>query len=85
MKEQRCILLIDDKDQSDVANSIKLQLKKDFDLEFILIRTADSKLKKDEEEELDLDKLKAGIETRIKNKNKAFQKQKGHHTFLQLG
>lgn len=46
MKEQRCILLIDDKDQSDVANSIKLQLKKDFDLEFILIRTADSKLKK---------------------------------------
>lgn len=69
MKEQRCILLIDDKDQSDVANSIKLQLKKDFDLEFILIRTADSKLKKDEEEELDLDKLKAGIETRIKNKN----------------
>ena len=69
MKEQRCILLIDDKDQSDVANSIKLQLKKDFDLEFILIRTADSKLKKDEEEELDLDKHKAGIETRIKNKN----------------
>lgn len=69
MKEQRCILLIDDKDQSDVANSIKLQLKKDFDLEFILIRTADSKLKKDEEEELDLDKLKARIETRIKNKN----------------
>ena len=69
MKEKRCILLIDDKDQSDVANSIKLQLKKDFDLEFILIRTADSKLKKDEEEELDLEKLKAEIETRIKNKN----------------
>lgn len=69
MKEKRCILLIDDKDQSDVVNSIKLQLKKDFDMEFILIRTADSKLKKDEEEELDLEKLKAEIETRIKNKN----------------
>ena len=69
MKEQRCILLIDDKDQSDVANSIKLQLKKDFNLEFLLIRTADSKLKKDEEEELDLEKLKVEIETRIKNKN----------------
>ena len=69
MKEKRCILLIDDKDQSDVVNSIKLQLKKDFDIEFILIRTADSKLKKDEEEELDLEKLKAEIETRIKNKN----------------
>lgn len=69
MKENRCILLIDDKDQGDVANSIKLQLKKDFDLEFILIRTADSKLKKDEEEELDLEKFKEEIETRIKNKN----------------
>lgn len=69
MKEKRCILLIDDKDQSDVANSIKLQLKKDFDLEFILIRTADSKLKKDEEEELDLEKLMVEIATRIKNKN----------------
>ena len=69
MKEQRCILLIDDKDQSDIADSIKLQLKNDFDLEFILIRTAASELKKDEEEDLDIEKLKAEIETRIKNKN----------------
>lgn len=69
MKEQRCILLIDDKDQTDVADSIKLQLKNDFDLEFILIRTAASELKKEEEEDLDIEKLKAEIETKIKNKN----------------
>lgn len=69
MKEQRCILLIDDKDQSDVADSIKLQLKNDFDLDFVLIRTAASELKKDEEEDLDLTKLKAAIEASIKNKN----------------
>lgn len=69
MKEERCILLIDDKDQSDVADSIKLQLKNEFDLEFILIRTADSNLKKDGEEDLDIEKLKVEIETRIKNKN----------------
>ncbi len=69
MKEERCILLIDDKDQSDVADSIKLQLKNEFDLEFILIRTAASNLKKDGEEDLDTEKLKVEIETRIKNKN----------------
>lgn len=69
MKEQRCILLIDDKDQSDVTDSIKLQLRNDFDLEFILIRTAASELKKDDGEDLDIDKLKSEIETKIKNKS----------------
>lgn len=69
MREQRCILLIDDKDQSDVTDSIKLQLKNNFDLEFILIRTAASELKKNDEEVLDLDKLRAEIGERIKNKN----------------
>ena len=69
MKDQRCILLIDDKDQSDVTDSIKLQLRNDFDLEFILIRTAASELKKDDEEDLDIDKLKSEIETKIKNKS----------------
>ena len=69
MKQKRCILLIDDKDQSDVTDNIKLQLKNDFDLEFILIRTAASELKKDEEEDLDIDKLKSEIETKIKNKS----------------
>lgn len=69
MREQRCILLIDDKDQSDITDSIKLQLKNNFDLEFILIRTAASELKKNDEEVLDLDKLRAEIGERIKNKN----------------
>ena len=45
MKEHRCILLIDDKDQEDVSNSIKTQLRNDFDLEFLLIRTAAPELK----------------------------------------
>ena len=69
MKEQRCILLIDDKDQTDIADSIKLQLKNDFDLEFILIRTSASELKKEEEEDVDIEKLKVEIETKIRNKH----------------
>lgn len=69
MKEQRCILLIDDKDQKDVADNIKLGMKNDFDLEFILIRTSASKLKKDDEEDVDKDKLKAEISERISNKS----------------
>lgn len=69
MKQQKCVLLIDDKDQEDVANSIKLQLRNDFDLDFILIRTAAPELKKKEEESIDLDKLKSEIETKVKNKN----------------
>ena len=69
MKQKRCILLIDDKDQSDVTDSIKMQLRNDFDLEFILIRTAASELKKDEGEDLDIDKLKSEIEAKIKNKS----------------
>ncbi len=69
MKQKRCILLIDDKDQSDVTDSIKMQLKNDFDLEFILIRTAAAELKKDGGEDLDIDKLKSEIESKIKNKS----------------
>ncbi len=69
MKQKRCILLIDDKDQSDVTDSIKLQLRRDFDLEFILIRTTASELKKDDGEDLDIDKLKTEIEAKIKNKS----------------
>lgn len=69
MKERKCILLIDDKDQSDVTDSIKYQLRNDFDLEFVLIRTAAPKLKKDNSENLDLEKLKSEIVTKIRNKN----------------
>ncbi len=69
MKEHRCILLIDDKDQEDVSNSIKTQLRNDFDLEFLLIRTAAPELKEDNSEDLDLSKLKAVIEDKIGRKH----------------
>lgn len=69
MKRQRYILHIDDKDQSAVIDSIKRTLKDDFDLEFIFIQTTSSELKEDDSENLDLDKLKKDIETKIKNKH----------------
>ena len=68
MKYKKCILLVDDKDQSDVIDSIKLQLRNDFDLEFILIRTSASEFKKENSEDLDLDKLRTKIETAVKYK-----------------
>lgn len=69
MKQKRCILVIDDKSQSTVVKGIGSKLFKDFDLDFILIRTADAKLKKDNSEELDVEKLKTEIETKIKGKH----------------
>lgn len=69
MKEHRCILLIDDKDQEDVSNSIKTQLRNDFDLEFLLIRTAAPELKKDNSEDLDLTKLKNAIKEKTSRKH----------------
>lgn len=69
MKEKRCILLIDDKDQEDVSNNIKMQLRNDFDLEFILIRTAAKELKQDDSEDLDLEKLKTVISEKIRRKH----------------
>ena len=69
MMKDRCILLIDDKDQEDVSNSIKTQLRNDFDLEFLLIRTAAPELKEDNSEDLDLSKLKAVIEDKIGRKH----------------
>ena len=69
MKPQRCILLIDDKDQSEVADSIKMQLRDKYDLEFILIRTAAPEYKKDDSEELDLCKLNNDIKAKIRKKS----------------
>ena len=68
MKEHRCILLVDDKDQGDVAENIQIQMRSEFDLEFILIRTAAPEYKKDDSEEIDPDKLWAGIKTKIQYK-----------------
>lgn len=69
MKQQRCILIVDDKDQGDVIDSIKLQLRGDFDLDFIMIRTSAADLKKENAEELDINKLSVLIKEKILNKH----------------
>ena len=69
MKQKRCILVIDDKSQSAVINGIKSKLSKDFDLDFIVIRTGAAEFKKDDSEDLDMDKLKTEIDTKIKGKH----------------
>ena len=58
-------MLVDDKDQGDVTESIRIQMRSEFDLEFILIRTAAPEYKKDDSEEIDLDKLRDGIKTSV--------------------
>lgn len=68
MKKHRCILLVDDKDQGDVVENIQIKMRSEFDLEFILIRTAAPEYKKDDSEEIDPDKLRAGIKTKIQYK-----------------
>ena len=68
MKHKKCILVVDDKPQTAVIKSITTRLSNDFDLDFIPIRTADAKLKKDNSEELDIDKLKNQIKERIQQK-----------------
>lgn len=69
MKQRKCILVIDDKSQSTVIKGIESKLLRDFDLEFIPIRTTDAKLKKDNSEDLDVEKLKVEIKSRIKDKH----------------
>jgi len=61
--------VIDDKPQSAVINGIKSKLSKDFDLDFIPIRTAAADYKKDDSEDLDVDKLRTDIESKIKGKH----------------
>lgn len=61
--------MVDDKDQDVVIDSIKLQLRNEFDLDFISIRTSASELKKEDAEDIDLDKLKSKIKSEIQNKN----------------
>ena len=69
MKQKRCILVIDDKSQSAVIKGLTSKYSKDFDLDFIVIRTGAAELKKDDSEDLDIDKLKTEIETKIKGKH----------------
>ena len=54
MKQERCILVIDDKSQSAVINGIRSKLSKDFDLDFIAIRTGAAEFKKDDSEDLNV-------------------------------
>lgn len=69
MKQKRCILVIDDKSQSAVTKGFTSKYSKNFDLDFIVIRTGAAELKKDDSEDLDIDKLKTEIETKIKGKH----------------
>lgn len=69
MKQKRCILVIDDKSQSSVIKGFTSKYSKDFDLDFIVIRTGAAELKKDDSEDLDIDKLETEIETKIKGKH----------------
>lgn len=69
MKQERCILVIDDKSQSAVINGIRSKFSKDFDLDFIAIRTGAAEFKKDDSEDLDVVRLKTEIESRIKGKH----------------
>lgn len=69
MKQKRCILVIDDKSQSAVIKGFTSKYSKDFDLDFIAIRTSAAELKRDDSEDLDIDKLKTEIESKIKGKH----------------
>lgn len=61
--------MIDDKSQSTVIKGIESKLSKDFDLDFIAIRSGSAEFKKDNSEELDVEKLKEKIKTQIAGKN----------------
>ena len=69
MKHKRCILVVDDKPQSAVIKGIISKTINDFELDFIPIRTSSAELKKDDSEDLDVNKLRAEIELKIKNKH----------------
>lgn len=69
MKKNKCILLFDDKDQKNIINSIKISTKQDFDLDFVFIRTSTPDLKKDDSEDLDVEKLEEKIKSSIQNKH----------------
>lgn len=68
MKKTKCILLFDDKDQTKIINNIKLTTRQEFDLDFIFIRTSSAELKKDDSEDLDVEKLKAKIVSKTRGK-----------------
>lgn len=60
MKTKKNILIIDDEDQTNIAESLKIDLRKDFDVNFILIKTNDVALQSDNAD-LDMIKIKKRI------------------------
>lgn len=72
MKTSKCILLVDDKDQSAVTESIKYAVASKFDLEFLFIRTARPDLKKENSEDVDPDKVEQEIARQIADKSVDF-------------
>lgn len=72
MKTSKCILLIDDKDQSAVMRDIKYTVASTFDVEFLFIRTARPDLKKDDSEDVDPAKVEQEIRRLIDNKSVDF-------------
>lgn len=69
MKQKKCILVVDDKPQTAVIRGIKSKLSNAFDLEFIDIRTSLATFKKDDSEDLDIEKLSCGIRNKITGKH----------------
>ena len=69
--EKRTLLIVDDRDQSQEAEEIRMTLKGNVDLEVIQIKTSEPEFL-DDDNNIDLSKLKAIIEDRIK----------GHHLDL---
>lgn len=69
MRTKKCILLVDDKDQSAVMDDIKYRMNSKFDVEFLFIRTSRADLKKDDAEEVDPIKVKLEIQKKIIDKD----------------
>lgn len=69
MRKNMTILIIDDKDQSTNIRALQMQLKQDFDLHIIFIRTTSPEWRETGSDHLDLVKLKAGLKSAIEGKS----------------
>lgn len=69
MKPKKCVLLVDDKDQSAVMDDIRYRMNSKFDVEFLFIRTSRADFKKDYAEEVDPIKVKLEIQKKIADKD----------------
>lgn len=67
MKSEKNILIVDDEDQTMIAEGIKINLKKYFEVNFILVKTNDADLQSDDAD-LDITKIKERIVNDIQYK-----------------